>query len=67
MRIRIVAKLFLLTTALCMAILAVVVVGQTFFFKYYYVNQKVADMKANLSDFEARYSQIAENLKPSEH
>ncbi|PRZ13825.1 hypothetical protein CLV36_10715 [Laceyella sediminis] len=33
MRIGVVWKLFLLTTALCMLILAIIYVGQTFFFR----------------------------------
>lgn len=40
MKIGIVGKLFLLTTLLCMLILAMMFVGQTVFFKQYYVNQK---------------------------
>lgn len=42
----IVFKLFLLTTALCLFILAIVFVGQTLFFKQMYVHQKVAGVKS---------------------
>lgn len=44
----IVLKLFLLTMALCMFILAVIFVGQTVFFKQFYVHQKVKDVNAAL-------------------
>ncbi|MFC5470231.1 sensor histidine kinase [Cohnella suwonensis] len=52
MRIGIVPKLFLLTIALCSTILAVIYVGQTIFFKDYYANRKVNDIKANIAAFE---------------
>ncbi|MFC5407115.1 sensor histidine kinase [Cohnella soli] len=52
MRIGIVPKLFLLTIALCSAILGVIYVGQTIFFKDYYANRKVNDIKASISAFE---------------
>ena len=49
---RIVLKLFTLTTALCMLILATIFIGQTIFFKQYYANRKVEDIKVNLNSFE---------------
>ncbi|MCR8844521.1 ATP-binding protein [Paenibacillus sp. SC116] len=55
MRIGVVWKLFLLTTALCMLILATVYVGQSFFFKQYYENRKLDDIQANLQLFESDY------------
>ncbi|PFJ35225.1 sensor histidine kinase [Bacillus thuringiensis] len=51
----IVLKLFTLTTALCMLILATIFIGQTIFFKQYYANQKVEDIKVNLNSFEKNY------------
>ncbi|MBP3964768.1 sensor histidine kinase [Paenibacillus lignilyticus] len=55
MRIGIVTKLFLLTAALCMLILAVIYVGQTIFFKDYYANRKVNDLRAKLATFKTAY------------
>ncbi|HDR8061399.1 HAMP domain-containing sensor histidine kinase [Bacillus thuringiensis] len=51
----IVLKLFTLTTALCMLILATIFIGQTIFFKQYYANRKVEDIKVNLNSFEKNY------------
>ncbi|MCI0763676.1 HAMP domain-containing sensor histidine kinase [Bacillus sp. TL12] len=55
MRKGIVLKLFILTTALCMLILATIFIGQTIFFKQYYANRKVSDIKTNISTFERDY------------
>ncbi|PDZ63359.1 two-component sensor histidine kinase [Bacillus cereus] len=55
MRKGIVLKLFALTTALCMLILATIFIGQTIFFKQYYANRKVEDIKVNLNSFEKSY------------
>jgi len=55
MRKGIVLKLFTLTTALCMLILATIFIGQTIFFKQYYANRKVEDIKVNLNSFEKNY------------
>ncbi|MEG7845503.1 sensor histidine kinase [Bacillus mobilis] len=55
MRKGIVLKLFTLTTALCMLILATIFIGQTIFFKQYYANRKVEDIKVNLNSFEKSY------------
>ncbi|PFD44345.1 two-component sensor histidine kinase [Bacillus cereus] len=55
MRKGIVLKLFTLTTALCMLILATIFIGQTIFFKQYYANRKVENIKVNLDSFENNY------------
>ncbi|KEK23053.1 sensor histidine kinase [Bacillus gaemokensis] len=55
MRKGIVLKLFTLTTALCMLILATIFIGQTIFFKQYYANRKVEDIKVNIDSFEKNY------------
>lgn len=59
MRKGIVLKLFTLTTALCMLILATIFIGQTIFFKQYYANRKVEDIKVNLDSFEKSYLNYA--------
>lgn len=51
----IVFKLFVLTTALCLLILAIIYFGQTVFFKRYYVHQKVKNVKASLEAFAQNY------------
>lgn len=51
----IVLKLFILTTALCTLILATIFIGQTMFFKQYYANRKVNDIKTNIQSFEKVY------------
>ncbi|MCY9517614.1 sensor histidine kinase [Paenibacillus apiarius] len=51
----IVFKLFVLTTALCILILATIFFGQTVFFKQYYVHQKVENVKASLETFAQNY------------
>ncbi|WP_066188867.1 sensor histidine kinase [Gracilibacillus timonensis] len=51
----IVLKLFLLTTMLCMLILAVVFIGQTVFFKQYYANQKINDIETGIQSFQEEY------------
>ncbi|WP_307397487.1 sensor histidine kinase [Paenibacillus anaericanus] len=55
MRINIVFKLFILTTSLCMLILATIYVGQTIFFKQYYANRKVNDIQMNIGSFKNDY------------
>lgn len=57
MRTRIVFKLFLLTAALCMLILAAVVIGQTVFFKQFYANQKVNETVKSIRNFANEYEQ----------
>ncbi|MGG4442585.1 HAMP domain-containing sensor histidine kinase [Brevibacillus fortis] len=56
MKRSIVLKLFLLTTTLCLAILASIYVGQTVFFKQFYINKKVADVQESLKTFEQAYA-----------
>ncbi|MFW5434662.1 sensor histidine kinase [Paenibacillus apiarius] len=51
----IVFKLFVLTTALCILILATIFFGQTVFFKQYYVHQKVENVKASLETLAQNY------------
>ncbi|MEN8645272.1 sensor histidine kinase [Bacillus cereus group sp. BceL062] len=63
MRKGIVLKLFTLTTALCMLILATIFIGQTIFFKQYYANRKVEDIKVNLNSFEKNYLNYAGNAE----
>ena len=48
----IVLKLFLVTTGLCLFILAIIFVGQTVFFKQFYEHQKVEDVKAALQSYQ---------------
>ncbi|MBJ7983350.1 sensor histidine kinase [Bacillus cereus] len=63
MRKGIVLKLFTLTTALCMLILATIFIGQTIFFKQYYANRKVEDIKVNLNSFVKNYLNHAESAE----
>ncbi|MBT2579319.1 HAMP domain-containing protein [Bacillus sp. ISL-8] len=63
MRKGIVLKLFTLTTALCMLILATIFIGQTIFFKQYYANRKVEDIKVNLNSFERNYLNYVGNAE----
>lgn len=51
----IVLKLFLFTTGLCLFILAVIFIGQTVFFKQFYVHQKVKDVNTALQAYEQDY------------
>ncbi|WP_071396352.1 sensor histidine kinase [Bacillus tuaregi] len=57
----IVLKLFLLTTALCTLILAIIFIGQTLFFKQYYANQKLNDIQMNIQAFEEEYGKSEGN------
>ncbi|MFE5318351.1 sensor histidine kinase [Paenibacillus sp. NPDC056579] len=59
----IVFKLFLFTTALCMFMLAVIFIGQTIFFKQFYVNQKVKDVKAAFQTYKQDYLNHATNTQ----
>ena len=58
----IVFKLFLLTTMLCVLILATIFVGQTIFFKQFYMNKKVEDLKSNLTVFEKEYRKNSNDI-----
>lgn len=55
----IVLKLFLLTTGLCLFILAVIFALQTVFFKQFYVHQKVKDVNAALQAYKQEYLKAA--------
>ncbi|KAB2460220.1 HAMP domain-containing protein [Bacillus sp. CH126_4D] len=59
----IVLKLFILTTALCTLILVTIFIGQTIFFKQYYANRKVNDIKANIQSFEKAYVKAGDDAK----
>ncbi|EPY05025.1 histidine kinase [Paenibacillus alvei TS-15] len=60
----IVFKLFVLTTALCLLILAIIYFGQTVFFKKYYIHQKVENVKASLDTFAQNYvNQVNDSLE----
>ncbi|AZN42586.1 sensor histidine kinase [Paenibacillus albus] len=61
MRSSIVLKLFILTTTLCMLILAVIYFGQTYFFKDYYANRKVSDLQAKIEVFKTTYMDAGGN------
>ncbi len=58
----IVFKLFLLTTMLCILILATIFVGQTIFFKQFYMNKKVEDLESNLTVFEKEYRKNSNDI-----
>ncbi|GAA0593765.1 HAMP domain-containing sensor histidine kinase [Virgibacillus siamensis] len=57
----IVLKLFLLTTLLCMLIIATIYIGQTVFFKQYYATQKVNDIKTSIQSFKKEYLKAGKN------
>ncbi|TKI83661.1 two-component sensor histidine kinase, partial [Bacillus wiedmannii] len=59
----IVLKLFILTTALCTLILVTIFMGQTIFFKQYYANRKVNDIKTNIQSFEKAYVKAGDDAK----
>ncbi|MGY4690810.1 ATP-binding protein [Salibacterium sp. K-3] len=59
----IVLKLFLLTTLLCMLILATIYIGQTVFFKQYYAAQEVNDIKTSIESFKKKYLKAGENVQ----
>ncbi|EOO62001.1 two component system histidine kinase [Bacillus cereus VD196] len=59
----IVLKLFMLTTALCTLILVTIFIGQTIFFKQYYANRKVNDIKTNIQSFEKAYVKAENDAK----
>lgn len=62
MKIGIVSKLFMLTTLLCMLILAIIYIGQTIFFKQYYANQKVNEIEAGIQSFKKDYLKAGEDV-----
>ncbi|MFD1363354.1 sensor histidine kinase [Lentibacillus salinarum] len=59
----IVLKLFLLTTLLCMLILATIYIGQTIFFKQYYATQKVNDIKTSIQSFKEEYLKAGDDVQ----
>ncbi|MEK4418469.1 HAMP domain-containing sensor histidine kinase [Bacillus sp. FSL K6-0268] len=59
----IVLKLFILTTALCTLILVTIFIGQTIFFKQYYANRKINDIKTNIQSFEKAYVKAGDDEK----
>ncbi|WP_429840733.1 sensor histidine kinase [Brevibacillus sp. FIR094] len=62
MRIGIVWKLFLLTTILCMLILATIYLGQTIFFKQYYENRKLYNIETSIKKFGEDYVKSEGNV-----
>ncbi|MFJ7936310.1 ATP-binding protein [Sporosarcina sp. NPDC096371] len=63
MKSRIVFKLFLLTTALCLLITGTIYIGQTIFFKQYYANRKVDDLTTNIQSFIKKYEESDGNIQ----
>src|SRR5690554_969305 len=55
MKSKIVVKLFMLTSLLCMFILAAVFIGQTFFFKHYYVQKKETEITESIDQFKQEF------------
>ncbi|EEL64416.1 hypothetical protein bcere0025_28380 [Bacillus cereus F65185] len=53
----------MLTTALCTLILVTIFIGQTIFFKQYYANRKVNDIKTNIQSFEKAYIKVGDDAK----
>lgn len=51
MRSSIVLKLFMLTTGLCLVVIASIFIGQTVFFEQFYVHQKVEKVKGALQSY----------------
>lgn len=63
MKFGIVLKLFLLTTTLCLLITGSIYIGQTIFFKQYYANRKVNDLKSSIKSFEKQYLKSDGNIQ----
>ncbi|MBP2242619.1 signal transduction histidine kinase [Cytobacillus eiseniae] len=59
----IVFKLFILTTLLCMFILAAIFIGQTIFFKQYYANQKVNEIETSIQSFMVEYLKAGNDVE----
>ncbi|GGE61813.1 sensor histidine kinase [Priestia taiwanensis] len=59
----IVLKLFVLTTILCMLIVAIIYIGQTVFFERFYANKKVDNIKTNIQSFEKKYIEAQGNAQ----
>ncbi|MBM7678081.1 hypothetical protein JOD18_003138, partial [Gracilibacillus alcaliphilus] len=60
MKNRIVLKLFLLTTGLCLFILLAIFVGQTLFFERFYAEEKVNQLTEAIASFRQEYLNIDE-------
>lgn len=65
MRRSIVFKLFLLTTGLCVFVIAAIFIGQTLFFKQFYVHQKINDVKKALQAYELDTMKLAVDAEQS--
>lgn len=63
MKFGIVLKLFLLTTTLCLLITGSIYIGQTIFFKQYYANRKVNELKSSIKAFEKKYLKSNGNIQ----
>jgi two-component system, OmpR family, sensor histidine kinase VanS len=69
----IVLKLFVLTTGLCMLILATIFLGQTVFFKKFYANKKVDAIQKSMQSFQDEYiksnndTQVIQKLEQEFH
>jgi len=63
MKFGIVLKLFLLTTTLCLLITGTIYIGQTIFFKEYYANRKVNNLKSSIKSFEKQYLKSQGNVQ----
>ena len=63
MRSRIVLKLFFLTSFLCLLITGTIYTGQTIFFKEYYANRKVMDLKNSINSFEEKFVKNDDNVQ----
>ncbi|MFS0673554.1 sensor histidine kinase [Ornithinibacillus sp. 179-J 7C1 HS] len=61
MRNRIVVKLFLLTSALCLLILGSIYVGQTILFEDYYAHNKMEQLSEAVDLFKHDYQQVEED------
>ncbi|MCR8842528.1 cell wall metabolism sensor histidine kinase WalK [Paenibacillus sp. SC116] len=59
----IVLKLFVLTTSLCMLILATIFFGQTVFFKQFYAHKKVDEIQKSMQTFQNEYIKSNNNLQ----
>lgn len=61
MRNRIVVKLFLLTSGLCILILASIFIGQTILFEDYYANNKMNQLSQAVDSFIVDYQKLDED------
>ncbi len=61
MRMGILTKLFLLTTALCTFIVAAIFIGQMIFFKSFYVDKKTNEIQLQMEAFQKNYRKNSRN------